>query len=172
MANKIIEETTNSNKLSVLLKAYEIANIQHMHEHNRFLTKFNYFLVIELALIASIFVQNILNCFEIAKYILPSLGIISSITWLFSHQRGRVCYETKLAYIKFLEKYLSKIINEESDLLLFSYFEKNHKNYESNLTRKVDTEKMIAWFIIFFIIMWIILLVLFAIGVLNVAFLT
>lgn len=159
----------NDNTLTALLTAYEIANAQHMHEHDRTLMKFNYFLVIELALLAAVFVQDITKWADITKYMLPSIGFVCSVIWLLSHQRGRVCYETKLNYVESLEKELAKLISSKVSLFLFNYFKENHKNYESNLTRRWDTEVVIMWFIIAVIIMWVVLLILFAIGTFNVS---
>ena len=148
-------------KTTSLIAAYEIANSQQMHEHNRSLMKFNYFLAIQLALIAAVFIQLKFNLIGIVEIVLPIFGFMCALVWLLSHQRGRVCYETKTAYARFLEEEIAKQINVEKTMFLFNYFKKNHKKHEyNNLTRRWDTEQVIMILICGFIIMWAVVFVL------------
>lgn len=154
-------------KLDALLKAYEVANDQHIHEHNRSLTKFNYFLVIELALLAALFSEIFFEWAPYAPYVICSSGVIYSVIWLISHQRGRACYETKLAYAEKVESKIASVTELSPEDFLFSDFAVHHESYASSVTQNWDTEIAIMWLIYLFIGAWIVLLIGFGFGVIG-----
>lgn len=152
-----VTTSINPNALNSLLTAYQVAHEQHMHEHDRSLTKLNYYLVLETVLFAAFFSQEILRWWSYAVYFVPPIGIVYSLIWLFSHQRGRACYETKLDYIEALECKLAAATGQNAVDFLFTYFKQNHSRFSGNITRRWDTEEVIKWLIVGFVVVWLLI---------------